>query len=160
MDQNFNFQDENLSFEQIMEEELAMESSGEQPLTDMPLKREERPVVKKPKRKFQEALSYVHDMVVLIAVIVVVFLLLFRVVVVSGQSMNNTLLDGDYLLLISNLFYREPQQGDIIVASKGSFDNGAPIVKRVIATEGQVVDIDFEKGIVTVNGESLDEPYI
>lgn len=104
-------------------------------------------------------LMYLHDLVYLLSGLILVFLLLFRVVVVSGTSMNNTLLDGDYLLLLSSTFYQDPQQGDIIVASKESFDNGAPIVKRVIATEGQVVDIDFDAGIVYVNGVALDEPY-
>ena len=104
-------------------------------------------------------LMYLHDLTYLLAGLILVFLLLFRVVVVSGTSMNNTLLDGDYLLLLSSTFYQNPQQGDVIVASKESFDNGAPIVKRVIATEGQVVDIDFDTGIVYVNGVALDEPY-
>ena len=102
---------------------------------------------------------YLHDLVYLLAVVLVAFLLLFRVVVVSGTSMNRTLLDGDYLLLVGNLFYNDPQPGDIIVASKDSFDNGAPIVKRVIAVEGQKVDIDFDAGIVYVDDKPLDEPY-
>ena len=73
--------------------------------------------------------------------------------------MNMTLVDGEYLLLVNNIFYVEPEQGDIIVASKDTFKNGEPIIKRVIATEGQWVDIDFETGIVYVNGNPLDEPY-
>ena len=110
-------------------------------------------------------LLYLHDLVVLLSVVVIVFLLMFRVVVVSGTSMNTTLLDGDYLLLAGRIFYSEPKRGDIIVASKDSFDNGAPIVKRVIATEGQWVNIDFAAGIVYVgdtkeNMKALDEPYV
>ena len=109
-------------------------------------------------------LQYLHDLVKLLAIIVIVFALFFRVVVVSGSSMNDTLLNGDYLLLLGDVLYRNPKQGDIIVASKSSFDNGAPIVKRVIATEGQWVDINFEEGIVYVgdsldNMTALDEPY-
>lgn len=104
-------------------------------------------------------LLYLHDFVTWLVVILLVFLLLFRVVVVSGPSMNSTLVHGDYLLLINNDFYRNPQQGDIIVAAKDSFKDGEPIIKRVIATEGQWVDIDFEAGIVYVNGTALDEPY-
>ena len=104
-------------------------------------------------------LAYLHDLTYLLTGILLIFLLLFRVVVVSGSSMNNTLIDGDYLLLISNVFYHQPQQGDIVVASKDSFDNGKPIVKRVIATEGQVVDIDFDAGIVYVDGVALEEDY-
>ena len=111
-------------------------------------------------KKFVDAvISYLHDLVFLIAGVLLVFSLLFRVVVVSGPSMNNTLYDGDWLVLLGSVLYREPQHGDIIVASKDSFDNGAPIIKRVIATEGETVDIDFRVGIVYVDGVALDEPY-
>ena len=104
-------------------------------------------------------INYLHDLVWLLCGIMLVLLLLARVVVVDGPSMNATLVDGDYLLLMSNVFYKNPKQGDIIVASKESFKDGEPIIKRVIATEGQVVDIDFDAGIVYVDGEALDEPY-
>ena len=108
----------------------------------------------------QSLVLYLHDIVFMMVTIVVVFLLLFRVIVVSGSSMFSTLVDGDYLLLLSNVFYQEPQQGDIIVVSKMSFDNGTPIIKRVIATEGQIVDINFDQGIVYVDGVALEEDYI
>lgn len=107
----------------------------------------------------KSVLAYLHDLVYLISAVLLVFLLLFRVVVVSGPSMQNTLIDGDYLLLLSNTFYNNPQPGDIIVASKESFENGDPIVKRVIAIEGQVVDIDFSAGIVYVDNVALEEDY-
>ena len=104
-------------------------------------------------------LDYLHDLIYILAAVVLVRLLFFRVVVVNGSSMYNTLIDGDYLLLISNTFYHQPQQGDIIVASKDTFDDGKPIVKRVIATEGQFVDIDFSTGTVYVDGTALEEEY-
>ena len=104
-------------------------------------------------------LSYLHDLVCLIAAVMLLFSFCFRVVVVSGPSMNNTLYDGDCLLVLGRVFYTEPKQGDIVVISKASFRNGTPIIKRVIATEGHVVDIDFETGVVYVDGEPLDEPY-
>jgi signal peptidase I len=103
---------------------------------------------------------YLHDLIYMLITILLVFLLFFRVIVVSGDSMYSTLLDGDYLLLLGNLFYQEPQRGDIVVISKKSFDDGKPIVKRVIATEGQTVDIDFENAVVYVDGLALEEPYI
>ena len=108
----------------------------------------------------QNAVLYLHDLVYLLAAIMLVFILLFRIVIVDGTSMNQTLLHGDYLLLMSNTFYRNPQYGDIVVISKDSFDDGNLIVKRVIATEGQTVDIDFYAGIVYVDGIALDEPYV
>ena len=104
-------------------------------------------------------LLYLHDLVTWLCAIVLVFLLLLRVVVVSGPSMNTTLVHGDYLLLVNNVFYRNPQAGDIVVISKDNFKAGEPIIKRVIATEGQWVDIDFNAGVVYVNGTALDEPY-
>ena len=104
-------------------------------------------------------LSYLHDLVTLVAAVLLIFSLLFRVVIVSGPSMNDTLIDGDWLLLLSNVLYGDPKQGDIIVASKDSYDNGSPIIKRVIATEGQEVDIDFLSGLVYVDGTALEEPY-
>ena len=104
-------------------------------------------------------LAYLHDFVYLVAGVVLLFSLCFRVVVVSGPSMKNTLIDGDWLLLAGNVLYSEPKHGDVIVASKKSFDDGKPIIKRVIALEGQTVDIDFDQGIVYVDGVALDEPY-
>ena len=107
----------------------------------------------------ESPLDYLHDLIYILAVMMLLCLLCFRIVVVSGSSMYRTLIDGDYLLLVSNVFYQRPEQGDIVVASKQSFDGGAPIVKRVIATEGQTVDIDFESGIVYVDGIAQEEAY-
>lgn len=111
------------------------------------------------KSTVKSVMTYLHDFACLSAAVFFVFLLFFRVVIVSGPSMYDTLVDGDYLLLLSSTIYGQPKQGDIIVASKDSFNDGEPIIKRVIATEGQTVDIDFVAGVVYVNGEALDEPY-
>lgn len=99
------------------------------------------------------------DLPYILAIFLIVYMLLFRVVVVVGPSMYDTLIDGDRLVLLSNVVYTEPKQGDIIVASKKSFEDGECIVKRIIATEGQTVDIDFDAGIVFVDGIAIDEPY-
>ncbi len=87
---------------------------------------------------------------------VLIFLFCFRTVGVFGSSMEQTLLEGDRLV-ISDLFYT-PKQGDIVVVRKLSYKQDA-IVKRVIAMEGQTVDIDFDAGVVYVDGVALDEPY-
>ena len=108
----------------------------------------------------QSLVLYVHDLLYMLAAIMLVFLVFFRVIVVTQNSMYDTLWDGDYLLLVSETFCGEPRQGDIVVISKQSFEDGKPIVKRVIATEGQQVDIDFDAGIVYVDGEALEEPYL
>ena len=123
---------------------------------------EKRPRKTKPEEQLtwqQTILVYLHDMVSLLTVLMVLFVLLFRIVVVSGSSMYDTLWSGDYLLVLSRAVCGELEYGDVIVASKDSFNDGEPIIKRVIATEGQTVDIDFEAGVVYVDGVALDEPY-
>ena len=105
-------------------------------------------------------LEYLHDVVYILALILVVFTFCMRVVIVSGSSMFSTLVDGDYLLLINRPLCGELERGDIVVASMDRFKGGEPIVKRVIATEGQTVDIDFRAGIVYVDGAALEEDYI
>ena len=118
------------------------------------------------KKQEEESLSfeksvilYLHDLIYLLAIVMIVFVFLFRIVVVSGSSMYSTLWNGDWLLVTGSVLYKDPQPGDIIVASKDSFNFGEPIIKRVIATEGQTVDIDFDTGIVYVDGVALQENY-
>lgn len=87
------------------------------------------------------------------------FMFLFRTVGVNGDSMNPTLNTNDRIILTAA--YSEPENGDIVVTCQPCADPIPDVlVKRVIATEGQTVDIDFEKGIVYVDGVELDEPYI
>ena len=120
----------------------------------------EEPKPEQEKSSWQETVMlYVHDVVYLLSILMVVFILLFRIVVVEGSSMYSTLWSGDYLLVLSRTVSGEFEQGEIIVASKDSFNEGEPIIKRVIATEGQTVDIDFQAGIVYVDGEALEEDY-
>lgn len=99
-----------------------------------------------------------------IIAVVICFSFLFRSATIDGPSMENTLQHGERVI-ISNLFY-EPKSGDIVVISRNKEnsvftmnDSNTPIIKRIIATEGQTVDIDFEKGIVYVDGIALNEPY-
>ena len=71
--------------------------------------------------------------------------------------MNPTLFDGERVVI--SRIHSAPKQGDIVVFTQRSYGDDS-LVKRVIATEGQTVEIDFSKGVVTVDGEVLDEPYI
>lgn len=111
----------------------------------------------------QDIYALLHDLVYILACITLIFVFFVRLVSVDGSSMYPTLKDGDFLALESNVIMGELEQGDIIVARKLSFNNGEPIVKRVIATEGQTVDIRYDAagvGTVYVDGIALDEPYI
>lgn len=71
--------------------------------------------------------------------------------------MEPTLLGGDRLI-VSHLF-RQPKRGDIVVIVQPESETPA-IIKRVIAVEGQTVDIRFDTGDVWVDGQLLKEPYI
>lgn len=107
--------------------------------------------------------ALLHDLVYILAGITLFFVFIIRLVGVSGPSMMQTLQNGDYVVLLSNFLMGDLEQGDIIVARKQSFENGEPIVKRVIATEGQTVDIRYdENGAATVyvDGRALEESYI
>lgn len=88
--------------------------------------------------------------------IVIIFVLFFRIAMVSGDSMNNTLYHRDVLIVSDFAF--EPKYGDIVVFQKlNSRLKDEAIVKRVIATEGQTIDIDFTTWTVTVDGKVIDE---
>lgn len=94
---------------------------------------------------------------------VVLFNCVARLTRVDGDSMNNTLQDGE-IMLIWSLGYT-PKQGDIVVLNKTpvlltGWTEPRAIVKRVIATGGQTVDIDYMAGLVYVDGQPLDEPYL
>ncbi len=97
-----------------------------------------------------------------VAVIAVIFSFLFRVVGVSGISMNPTLSDGDKLI-VSTVSEDFEQEDILIIVQPGVLNE--PLVKRVIATEGQWVTVDYDSGIVYVGNTAetmvpLSENYI
>lgn len=121
---------------------------------------EEKPVIKVKMNKNAGSLC-VYDWVgsIIIAVVSVVILLTFcfRLIVVDGTSMESTLINTDKVI-VTNLFYT-PNNGDIVVISHGEEYN-KPIVKRVIATEGQTLEINYDTNEIFVDGKLLNEPYI
>ncbi len=110
----------------------------------------------------QSFAAALYDWVEILAIAISLVILLFnfvgRVATVSGGSMLPTLTNGERLL-IQQAFY-EPKRGDIVICQSASYGMEEPLVKRVIALEGQTVKIDFETWQVFVDGEELTEPYI
>ena len=107
----------------------------------------------------RDSYEWIQALVCSVLAVVLVFTFVARLIGVDGPSMVPTLQNGDRLVVVSSLLYHDYKPGDIVVARKDSFMSD-PIVKRVIAVEGQTVDIDFDTGCVYVDGELLDEPYI
>lgn len=106
----------------------------------------------------KELFEWVELFAYSVTIVIILFTFFCRIAVVSGPSMENTLYDRE-VLLVSDLFY-EPKQGDVIVFQSNTILDNEAIVKRVIATEGQIVDIDFQNWIVYVDGEAVEEPYV
>ena len=102
--------------------------------------------------------EWIQCLITALIICVVLFVFFIRVIDVYGTSMNPTLQNGDKML-VSDLFYK-PKAGDVVVFKKDSYDPNKALVKRVIATEGQEVNMDFDKGIVYVDGVPIEEDYI
>ena len=107
----------------------------------------------------RENYEWVRSLVVAVISVTLLFTFALRLIGVSGGSMIPTLQDGDRLIVLNSALCGEYQYGDIVIARKQSFED-EPIVKRVIATGGQTVDIDFSIGRVFVDGVPLQEDYI
>ena len=104
--------------------------------------------------------DYLEILVFSVCAVLLIFTLCGRLCKVNGSSMRNTLFHNE-MLITTNLV--EPEAGDIIVFHQTSdlYPNlNEPLVKRIIATEGQTVRIDYDAGEVYVDGVLLDEPYV
>ena len=117
------------------------------------------PKTGKKDKRAQNGFEWMQSLILAVTVLFFVFSFLVRPVEVVGDSMLPTLQDGNWLVV--SAFDRAPKQGDVVIITQPvKTDSGEPIVKRVIAVGGQQVDIDFENGVVRVDGRALTEPYV
>jgi signal peptidase I len=116
--------------------------------------------VAKPDRyaSVRELYDWIYCLLFALIVCVILFAFVFHVIDVVGSSMVPTLHNGDKML-VSGLLYK-PKAGDVVVFKKKEYDPNKALVKRVIATEGQEINMDFANGIVYIDGEAIAEPYI
>lgn len=114
---------------------------------------------KKQRENGRELYEWVQALVCSVLAVVILFTFVIRLIGVDGRSMVPTLQHGDRLLVLNSMLYDDYKHGDIVVLRKDTFLK-EPIVKRVIATEGQKVDIDFANGYVYVDDTLLTEDYI
>lgn len=104
-------------------------------------------------KKYRKVLaSTVYALIVVAAVAVLLATLLFPVLQVSGSSMEPTLKDNDVLLLVKSDSYK---RGDLC----SFYWQNKLLIKRIIGVPGDVINID-RNGVVTVNDEVLNEPYV
>ena len=106
----------------------------------------------------KEIYDWIYCLVIALIICVIIFAFFIRVIDVVGTSMNPTLNNSDKMLA-SGLLYK-PSVGDVVVFKKNEYDPDKALVKRVIAVEGQEINIDFDKGIVYINGQPIVEDYI
>lgn len=128
---------------------------------DEPVKPEADTQRKKEKadKKASSLFDWMQSVIIAICMLFLVFTFVLRPVRVVGDSMLPTLQDGNWLII--SAFDNSPEYGDIIVSTQPNrTQSGEPVIKRVIATGGQTVDIDFDLGMVWVDGKALEEPYI
>ncbi|MDR0991907.1 MAG: signal peptidase I [Ruminococcus sp.] len=102
-----------------------------------------------------ELYEWLESLGTMTMLVLLIVIFLFRLSYVEGDSMSPTLENGDALFVTD--FDYVPQAGDIVIVDSDGL--GKFIVKRVIATAGQTIDIDFEFGTVSVDGQYLEEPY-
>ena len=103
-------------------------------------------------RRRSSARSTAFTLLIVAAIAVILTILILPVLTIQGVSMEQTLFDGDVVVALNNHRYKP---GDVI----GFYYNNEVLIKRVIATETDWVDID-QDGTVYVNNVRLDEPYI
>ena len=108
----------------------------------------------KPSKGLITAFEWISAALSAVIIVSLLFSVAFRMVNVDGDSMLNTMHDGDRLM-ISNFAYT-PNYGDIVVIRR---KNDTPLIKRVIGLPGDTIYIDDDIGVVYRNGEPLDEPY-
>ena len=98
----------------------------------------------------RSVMEWVETIVMAVVLVAVAFTFVARVITVDGVSMEPTYYNGDRVLVTK--LAGQARQGDVVIVV-GALEE--PIIKRVVATEGQTVDFDPELGEVTVDGQPL-----
>ncbi len=118
----------------------------------------------------RELIGFIESLLIALFVITLIFTYIIGIVTIQGDSMKNTLLSGERVIMLKTF---SPDNGDIVIIRATDAvtlgEDGSPvvksglqkiIVKRIIASGGQQIDIDFGSGAVYVDGEKLREDYL
>jgi len=118
----------------------------------------ERKIPPTPRVRYRGLYDWMQSVVMIFLPAILLLTFVGQTIPVYGRSMSPTLLHGERML-VRSIFYT-PQRGDIVIFSRHDIHNGTPLVKRVIGLAGDEVNVNPETGLVYLNGEALDEPYI
>lgn len=111
---------------------------------------------KKNRSRWIKIFDLCSSVVAAMVIIFIIFTFICRPTSVVGESMTNTLQNGDWLLATRQSEYK---YGDIVIITQPNVHD-EPLIKRVIATEDQTVEINFTSGQVIIDGKEIHEPYI
>lgn len=143
----------------------------EEQVTAVPAK----PANKEKKTFKQELLSWVYTLLAALVIVTVIRTFFFEPIRVDGESMRNTLMDGDIVIVTKPEYWTgNYQRGDVIICRYpnrnkessislgGSFEftftNHTLFVKRLVGLPGDTVE--FRSGVLYINGEMVDESAI
>ena len=139
------------SEETVSDEVISEESTSEEDMLPVP-------EVKKPTR-LENLYDWFEVMIYVGVIVVMIFTCIGRMATVNGDSMTNTLSNGDFLF-VNKAFYTPERYDIVVVQKKDGFYSDELLVKRIIAKGGETITFDFENWTVTVDGITLYEPYV
>ena len=144
--------------DEIAQDEIAQDEIAQDEIADATNVTDGAKKVKAPSGVLVTALDVFEIFALSMVAVLLIFTFCIRLCRVDGGSMNNTLHNGE-MLITSDLFYT-PKQGDIVVFHLSNESFQKPLVKRVIATAGQTVSVNFTSGEVRVDGTLQNETYV
>jgi len=151
------------SLEELIRKELEQRegaSETEDPEdTDLSEETEEREEAEEDEEESETLFDWVRAMIGAVLGVVLIFLFVLQLITVQGPSMQHTLYAGDKVVVLKSLFCNA-EAGDVVVVRQYNAPLNDTIIKRVVATGGQTVDIDYSSGTVYVDGTALEEEYI
>lgn len=108
------------------------------------------------KHFFSSCFEWMEALITALIAVLIISVFVFRLnIQVVGPSMMPNYNNGDRVLV--SCLDRNFKTGDVIVTDKEGTSLNESLIKRVIATQGQVVNINFKAGVVSVDGVQLDE---
>ena len=151
--------EEKISLEEDILRALQTEEEASPCEEELPLAEEEDFPEEELEEEENGLFDWVRAMIGAVLGVVLVFLFVAQLITVQGPSMQHTLYAGDKVVVLKSLL-TSVEAGDVVMVHQYNAPLNETIIKRVVATGGQTVDIDYSSGTVYVDGAALEEAYI